>query len=113
MPSQLCVIAFLGCLLFILVLVYLLTRTSVEGPVPKTFREVYKAFREAKNWTERAFVVFICLPWLFRESYKILIGVISILAIVGLLAVCGSPAALPQLNVVRDILWLIYKILSK
>ncbi len=113
MPSQSCVIAFLGCLLFIVVLVYLLTRTKVEGPVPKSFRDAYKAFREARNWAERGFVIFICTPVFFGESYKIFLVVISILSIVGFIAICSSPETLPQLGVVRDILRLVYKILSK
>jgi hypothetical protein len=96
-----------------LVLVYLLTRTKVEGPVPKSFSEAYQAFREARTWGQRGFIVFLCTLLLFRESYKLLLAIVSVFSFVGLIVICSPPEALPQLREVRDILRLIYQIFHK
>lgn len=112
MPATICVIAFIACLVFILLLFYLVKNTHIDGPVPKTFQEALKAFREAKNWRVRGFVIFICTPVFFGESYKLFLALVAVASFVCLIAICGSPATSPLLKVVRDILHEIYRIFA-
>lgn len=107
-----CVIAFIACLVFILLLFYLVKNTSVDGPVPKTFQEAVKAFREARNWRVRGFVIFICTPVFFGESYRVVLALVAVTSLVCLVAICGSAATSPTLESVRGILHEVYRMLA-
>jgi len=110
--EDICVYAVLACFIFVLLIVYLLKNVSVGGPVPKTFNEAYRAFRNAKNWPERLFVIFLCTPVFFADSYKLVMTIISILAFVCVVAVCGSAANLGFVGSVVEILRQVYRIFS-
>jgi fucose permease len=112
MPTIICVIAFIACLVFILVLFNLVKNTNIDGPVPKTFQEAVRAFREARNWRVRGFVIFICTPVFFGESYRVVLALIAVSSLVCLVAICGSATTSPLLGHVRDILDEVYRMFA-
>lgn len=111
MPT-ICVIAFIACLVFILLLFYLVRNTNIDGPVPKTFQEAVKAFRDARNWRVRGFVVFICTPVFFGESYRVVLALVAVSSLVCLVAICGSATTSPSLERIRDILHEVYRMFA-
>ncbi len=112
MPVTLCVLAFIASLAFILILVQLVNKSRADGPVPKTFQEAITAFKEARTWRVRAFVVFICMPVFLGESYKVFVAILGIFAFICVIAICGSPGSVPILQSIRDILHEVYKFFS-
>ena len=105
-----CTLAFVACLVFVLLLLVLLRSSKAEGPVPRSFKEAFAAFQGARKWRDRAFVIFLCSPILFEKSSTIGFVIVALPALLVAVAICGSSANIALLKAIRDILLQVYEI---
>jgi hypothetical protein len=94
--TQYGMICFLALLIFATFFI-IIFRTSRVNPETK-FQEVLRAYREAHNWHERLFILFIVGPYMLEKSLALLIALILIAGFYCLAGLFGDSSTIKTIQ---------------
>jgi hypothetical protein len=108
-----CLVAFLSLLGFLFLFYCLWRNTDFStGPMPKSAEDAWKLFREARNWQEKGFVIFLCSPIFVRTGFWAVLVAITTSGFWGVTVICGNFDA-ASLKELRQILLDLYAFIER